>query len=283
MKENTLRLLSGIIYVIALVGSALLGFNYFSLLWGIMMLISIYEAKKLIQLKRPVLYVIAILLFYLSYLQISYVYIDPYDISNYRNNFSFLSIQLIVYLLTFAFIFTYELLTNVHSFSQELSKYFLLSFYVIMPFNLILYIPFFNNTNTFEPLLVIGVFILVWMNDTGAYIIGKKFGKNKLLQRVSPNKTIEGLIGGIIATITAAIAISYLNFGELKLLNWLIIAVIVSIFGVIGDLIESKLKRDANVKDSSNLIPGHGGFLDRLDSIIFIIPFVFSYIYFLYI
>ena len=110
------------------------------------------------------------------------------------------------------------------------------------------------------------------------FLVGKNLGKHKLLERISPNKTIEGFIGGMIFTFGVSIILAN-QFGQiLSIIQWVVIAGIVSIFGVLGDLIESMFKRQAGVKDSSNLIPGHGGFLDRLDSAIFSAPFIFIYL-----
>jgi phosphatidate cytidylyltransferase len=121
---------------------------------------------------------------------------------------------------------------------------------------------------------VISIFILIWTNDTFAYIIGKKWGKNKLFERISPKKTIEGFAGGVLFCILASIILSlFFNFFSLGI--WISSAIFVGVFGTIGDLIESKFKREANVKDSGNIMPGHGGILDRLDSIIFVAPFLY--------
>ena len=121
------------------------------------------------------------------------------------------------------------------------------------------------------------MFILVWVNDSFAYLIGKNFGKTKLLERISPNKTVEGFLGGMLFSFIGAWVLSH-YFTNLSFVNWFAFAAIVSTFGVLGDLIESMFKRQAGVKDSSNFIPGHGGFLDRLDSIIFSAPFIFIYL-----
>lgn len=118
---------------------------------------------------------------------------------------------------------------------------------------------------------------MIWANDTFAYLVGRNFGKTKLYEKISPNKTVEGALGGLIAGIIAAFIIAkYVTV--LSLTNWIMIAIIVFIFGSLGDLIESKFKREAGVKDSGNFIPGHGGFLDRLDSIVFAAPFVYVYL-----
>ena len=115
------------------------------------------------------------------------------------------------------------------------------------------------------------------VNDTFAFIIGMNFGRHKLAPKISPKKTIEGFVGGVVFSIILGIILEQYYIQEE--FNWIIIALIASVFGTIGDLIESKLKREANLKDSSNLIPGHGGFLDRLDSFIFALPFIYLYIH----
>jgi phosphatidate cytidylyltransferase len=125
--------------------------------------------------------------------------------------------------------------------------------------------------------LVFFLLLVVWLGDTGAYYVGKQFGKHKLSPRISPKKTIEGLIGGISASIIAAVVIHYTFFPKFPLLHAVIAGVLLSIAGVIGDLAESMWKRSAAVKDSGTLIPGHGGFLDRFDSILFTAPILYCY------
>lgn len=127
------------------------------------------------------------------------------------------------------------------------------------------------------PRLVFFLLIVVWIGDAGAYYVGRQFGKHKLSPRISPKKTIEGLLGGIVTSITAAIVISLTFFPEMKLVHAIIIGSILSASGVVGDLAESMWKRSAAVKDSGTLIPGHGGFLDRFDSIFFTAPILYVY------
>jgi phosphatidate cytidylyltransferase len=141
-------------------------------------------------------------------------------------------------------------------------------------------IPFLHTNYNYVDTTILGVFILIWTNDTFAFLVGKNIGKHKLLERISPNKTIEGFIGGMVFTFIMSFVLAN-YFTTLSLIQWIVIAAIVSIFGVLGDLIESMFKRQANVKDSSNFIPGHGGFLDRFDSVIFAAPFIFIYLQFI--
>ena len=125
--------------------------------------------------------------------------------------------------------------------------------------------------------LVYFLLLVVWLGDSGAYYVGKTFGKHKLSPRISPKKTIEGLLGGIAASVITAVVIHFTFFREFPLLHAIIAGVLLSIAGVIGDLAESMWKRSADVKDSGTLLPGHGGFLDRFDSILFTAPILYSY------
>ena len=121
--------------------------------------------------------------------------------------------------------------------------------------------------------LIFILILVIWTNDTFAYLTGSMFGKHKLMPSVSPAKTIEGFVGGGIFAIIAAIIISLIYTGNSLVFN-IILAVIVWIMGTLGDLTESKMKRTVGIKDSGNIMPGHGGFLDRFDSFIFILPWV---------
>jgi phosphatidate cytidylyltransferase len=127
------------------------------------------------------------------------------------------------------------------------------------------------------PKLVLFLMLVVWMGDAGAYYVGKNLGKRRLLERVSPKKTVEGFAGGLAAAVACATAIHYAFFREIPLLHAMIVALVLSAAGVVGDLTESLWKRSAAVKDSGALIPGHGGFLDRLDSIFFTAPILYAY------
>jgi CDP-diglyceride synthetase len=129
----------------------------------------------------------------------------------------------------------------------------------------------------FSPGIIIGFFILIWANDTGAYLTGMSFGKHKLMERISPKKTWEGFIGGIII---ASIAAWFLSgwLGVVNKIHWVIISLIVSVAGTYGDLVESMLKRSIGVKDSGTIMPGHGGFLDRFDSAIMSFPLIYLFI-----
>ncbi|MGI6073119.1 MAG: phosphatidate cytidylyltransferase [Fermentimonas sp.] len=121
---------------------------------------------------------------------------------------------------------------------------------------------------------IIYLFIFIWVNDTAAYVVGSLLGKHKLIEHISPNKSVEGFIGGIVFSALAAVVIANFN-DDVSMGMWIIFGVVVALFGTLGDLFESLIKRTYNVKDTGNLIPGHGGILDRIDSLLIAIPAVY--------
>jgi phosphatidate cytidylyltransferase len=133
-------------------------------------------------------------------------------------------------------------------------------------------IPYKNDA--FAKSLIVGIFLLIWINDSFAYLVGKSIGRTKLFPSVSPKKTWEGTIGGLVFTMGAAYMMAKYE-PILNSLEWLVMATVIVIAGSFGDLVESKLKRSAGVKDSGAILPGHGGMLDRLDSLIFAAPFAY--------
>lgn len=158
--------------------------------------------------------------------------------------------------------------------------------YIVLPFSLFPFSAYgHTGINTlvphgleaFSPGIVAGFFILLWTNDTGAYLTGVSFGRHRLLERISPKKSWEGFFGGLVLTLVIAWFMSGW-FGIVERWGWMVIAVIISVSGTWGDLIESMLKRSLGVKDSGNVMPGHGGFLDRFDSALTAFPLVFLFI-----
>jgi phosphatidate cytidylyltransferase len=127
------------------------------------------------------------------------------------------------------------------------------------------------------PKLVFFLLIVVWVGDAGAYYVGKNFGKHRLSPRISPKKSVEGLAGGVTSSMLVAVGIHYAFFPQFPLVHAIIAGAVLSLAGVVGDLAESMWKRSAAVKDSGTLIPGHGGFLDRFDSIFFTTPMLYVY------
>ena len=133
--------------------------------------------------------------------------------------------------------------------------------------------------NNYSPILPIAIIFSIWINDTMAYIVGSFIGKTPF-SKISPKKTWEGTAGGaVLCVVVMGVITHFVNaFHTLPLKHWLAIAAICAVFGTLGDLLESKIKRTANIKDSGSFMPGHGGFLDRFDSLLVATPFVWLYV-----
>ena len=271
MNETLKRLLSGVVYVALLIIATSYSVNSFYLLFGIFMIIAIHEFCQLVHLNKIAPIILGAAVYCIA--------------SQFRTN----QTNDLLLLLATLFVSVKCLLLLFNSKKEKfdtLSKYVYTIGYVILPFIIITKIPF--SDNIYRPKIIISIFILIWTNDTFAYIVGKSVGKHKLIERISPKKTVEGFIGGMVFSVIAGILISKFyfqpkpNYLITSIVIWTISAIIISIFSTLGDLIESKFKRIAGVKDSGNIMPGHGGILDRLDSIIFVAPFVYLFYQILY-
>lgn len=148
--------------------------------------------------------------------------------------------------------------------------------YAVIPFVFFFSLSFISGDYNFH--LSLGFFLMLWGNDTGAYLFGVKFGKHRLFERHSPKKSWEGFIGGILTSQLVGFILS-IYFTDYTLQNWLIMAFIISCFGTLGDLVESMFKRSIDIKDSGSILPGHGGLLDRFDGLLLSAPVVFVYLY----
>jgi phosphatidate cytidylyltransferase len=178
--------------------------------------------------------------------------------------------------LTLSSIFIQELFKKSESPFTNIAYTFLGLLFTIIPFTFFHALVYVQGTFNFH--FPLAFLLMLWANDTGAYLVGVKFGRTKLFERHSPKKTWEGFIGGVLITIGAASIISH-YFLELSWQQWASIAVIISFFGTTGDLIESMFKRSINVKDSGGILPGHGGLLDRFDGLFLAVPVVYAYLY----
>tara|TARA_R110002020_G_scaffold41067_23_gene121172 strand:- start:2580 stop:3413 length:834 start_codon:yes stop_codon:yes gene_type:complete len=270
MKEILVRTISGVLYISIIIFAMFTSREWFMGLFFVLAVITLSEYLKLVHLTSYLAYfLLAAGFYFLSY-----------------NVFADNAVYLFLILSGFVNLY---LLKDVLWTSKipmfEKKKYITVIFYIISGFIFLTLIPVMNIDGKFMPELIVAVFILVWSNDTFAYLIGSKFGKNKLLERVSPKKTIEGFVGGMLGALLAGIVIfkvlenySPLDAEKYPLWIWIVMAIIVSVFGTIGDLIQSKFKRQAGVKDSGIIMPGHGGLYDRLDSIIYASPFVYAFL-----
>ncbi|MCK0180428.1 phosphatidate cytidylyltransferase [Flavobacteriaceae bacterium S0862] len=266
MKELIVRAVSGVLYV-ALFILSLQSQHLLIGLFFVFGLICIAEFNKLINQKGISSYII----FIISYLTFSYWQLMLANSEGFDE-----AIQILHVLTIFVMLFLIKDLFSKKTLPLFITnKYINTTFYLSSAFIFIILIA--NYHETFNPNILLGSFILVWVNDSFAYLVGKNFGKQKLFPSISPKKTVEGFLGGLLfACISSYFIAKYTN--TLGSTEWLILAIIVSVFGTLGDLIESKYKRQANVKDSGVIMPGHGGLLDRLDSIIFAAPFIYLFL-----
>ncbi len=260
MKELLTRSLSGFLYVAILLVSIFVSKYTFIGVFTVFGMISIYEFQKLIHLKNKRLYLIFIFILVILNVFQDHIYIT----------IPILLLTIITELFLVKDLVTIRIIPMF-----EKRKYRTSIFYLITSITFLTLIP--NYDGEYKPLIVAGAFLITWTNDTFAYLVGKNFGKRKLLERISPKKTIEGFIGGLIFSLLVGYLIAIFSH-TLSIVIWLIISIIMSIFGTLGDLIQSKFKRQAGVKDSGTIMPGHGGIYDRLDSVIFASPFLYGFL-----
>lgn len=260
MKELIVRSISGVLYISIVLFSMFTSREWFMGLFIVLAAITLFEFLKLIHLKSYISYIFLLLFFYF----LSYKVFDPN------------AVYLLLILCCFVSLFLFkDLLWTSKIPMFEKKKYIVVLFYLISGFVFLTLIPV--QSGEFIPQTIVGVFILVWSNDTFAFLVGKNFGRRKLMERISPKKTVEGFFGGLAGCVLAGFIIfKYLDVYPLWM--WVVMALIASFFGTIGDLIQSKFKRQAGVKDSGILMPGHGGLYDRLDSIVFVSPFIYAFL-----
>jgi phosphatidate cytidylyltransferase len=260
MNNMLTRAIAGFVFIALFLFSILYSPESFLCAFFLFMQIALFEMSRMMGLKKRGIYLTAALLFA--------TYSDVFP-EFYKTLFEAATV------FSISFLFLQELFSKKQNAIQELGHVFLALTYTTIPFLFLVQIPF--STGDYESSLIVGLFLLIWCNDSFAYLTGITIGKNKLCERISPKKTIEGCIGGTIATVGVAYLISYYS-PIMSFMEWFGMAVIVSIFGVLGDLIASLFKRITGVKDTGKIIPGHGGIIDRLDSVIFIAPIVFIYL-----
>lgn len=263
------RAISGLVFITIVIGSLFLGYYSSLILFGIIAFIGTLEYYKLAK-KVSVPFKITGAFFSSSLvLGAGYLIIAPQSLFVYS-----------IWML-FAITFVLQVLASKSNRAiSDISVTITGAFYLAIPFISLLIIgiyPSFSPIN-FNWLMPLSIYLLTWTNDTGAYLSGRSFGKHKLFERISPNKTWEGSIGGGIFTIIMALVLQH-YFGVYSIPVWIGIAILTSIFANIGDLLESTFKRNAEVKDSGKIMPGHGGILDRFDAILMTAPVVLAYLF----
>ena len=271
MKESNKRIISGLVFG-GLFISSLYTHVSFALLTFIFGIISTNEFNKLTN-QKGIVYYIVFSIIYIYFALTEYLL----NINNQPNSwFNDLKDTLLILSIFVSLFLLRDLFSTKNLISVLIKKYFRFIFYITSSFIFIYLIANFNGF--YDPSIILGCFILIWVNDSFAYMVGKKFGKQKLFYSISPHKTVEGFLGGLLfCCISASIVSRYVD-DSISTSNWLTMAIIVSVFGTLGDLIESKFKRESNVKDSGKIMPGHGGILDRLDSIIFASPYIYLFL-----
>ncbi len=266
MNEFTKRTITGSVYVIMIVLAVITGRHSFFTIYMLLMIWACYEFYSL-TVTSPFLKITGILSGILLY-TFSHLF-----------TFGFRSLWILILLIPiFVSVFLYFLFTNKHKqLLKEIAFIFFSLVYIVLPFSLIHYLGV-KGYDHYHWEIILGFMILLWINDTFAYITGSLTGKHLLFPEISPKKTWEGTIGGILMTIIVSIVLSYV-MDTLNTSHWIFIGIITAITGTLGDLTESKIKRNLDVKNSGTFLPGHGGILDRTDSMLIALPCVFIYLY----
>ena len=272
MSTFTTRLISGTVYVALIVLVLLL-----SMVWGLWILLSFFavagiiEFNRLTGVNRP--YIFRIVLDCAAAVWLLYA------TAQYGMAISHGLAIFLPYLLYLLYLVCRSTFLPHQAMLPSLSNSLIGQVYIAVPLALAIRLTLDSTSSSsmtqFNGLLLLAIFIFIWVNDTGAYLVGSRWGKRRLAPSISPKKSVEGSIGGLLLVLLSAVILRLLLFPELSWLRILLIATVVAVFGTIGDLFESSLKRQAGVKDSGKLIPGHGGILDRIDSLLLAVPAVY--------
>ena len=265
MNNFLLRTITGIVFVGLVVSSIVFNPMFFAGLFFCVTLLGLHEFFSLLQKggKSPQAY--------WGLISGGLLFAGLAAVANDRMQAKYL-----VALLPLAVIaFIAELYRNKPSPFENIALTLVGLFYIALPFGLLNFLYLQGVNYTF--ILLLGFFIILWVNDTFAYLFGITFGKHRLFERISPKKSWEGSIGGGLSSIAIACVIASFD-KSLPVIHWIAIAVIIVISGTLGDLVESMLKRSLNCKDSGTLLPGHGGILDRFDAVLISAPLIFVYI-----
>jgi phosphatidate cytidylyltransferase len=261
------RAITGLFFIIVMIGSNLLGSYVFSVFYLLLSMFCLLEFYKLVKQggMEPSKWagvINGVLLFFF-----------------FAANCYFPAYKFILILpVCMSFISIYELYKKTPAPFTNIGFTYLGLLMAIVPFAFFHAMAFLRGDGVFNLHVPLGFLIMLWSNDTGAYLVGSKFGRNKLFERHSPKKSWEGFIGGILICALASYILS-IFYVEYDWTQWILISLIISIFGTMGDLVESMFKRSLNVKDSGGILPGHGGLLDRFDGLLMAAPIVYAYLY----
>ena len=277
MKNFIVRTITGIIFVAAIVASFLRP-EAMVLLFSIVTGMTVWEFTGLVNEREHV----TVNRFISTIAAVYFFYAMTYFCSDLYGGAA-KSVVFIPYLVTIIYMLIAELYLRQDDPVQDWAYTMLAQMYIALPFSLLNVLAF-NATNNglvaFNPILPLSVFVFLWVNDSGAYCVGSLIGKHKIFPRISPAKSWEGSIGGAVFVLAAAYAISYfIDQNMLTMPEWLGLGLVVVVFGTWGDLVESLFKRTLGIKDSGDILPGHGGMLDRFDSSLLAIPAAVIYLY----
>ena len=277
MKNFIVRTITGVIFVAAVVASFLRP-EAMVLLFSIVTGLTVWEFTGLVNLRKDVTvnrFISTVAGVYLFF-SMTYFCSDLYGGAAK-------SVVFIPYLVTIIYLLVAELYLKQKDPIADWAYTMLSQMYVALPLSLLNVLAFTATPSgnvMFNTLLPLSVFVFLWVNDTGAYCVGSLLGRHKLFPRISPGKSWEGSVGGAVFVMAAAWAISaFVDDHMLALLEWLGLGLVVVVFGTWGDLVESLFKRTLGIKDSGNILPGHGGMLDRFDSSLLAIPASVVYLY----
>ena len=277
MKNFIIRTITGVIFVAAIVASFLRP-EAMVLLFSIVTGLTIWEFTGLVNERENV----TINRFICTVAGVYFFFAMTYFCSDLYAGVA-KSVVFIPYLITIIYLLIAELYLKQDDPVQDWAYTMLSQMYIALPFSMLNVLAFTSDSSgvvVFNTLLPLSVFVFLWMNDTGAYCVGSLIGRHKLFPRISPGKSWEGSIGGAIVVLAVAAAISiYIDDVMLTLPQWLGLGLVVVVFGTWGDLVESLFKRTLGIKDSGNILPGHGGMLDRFDSSLLAIPAAVVYLY----
>lgn len=292
MKNFIIRTLSGLAFTVLVIASILFGPVTFAVVFGTIMVLAVYEflnitvGKKLLKENLPAkvfTIVAAVSMFVNFFLIVAYGFNPMYML--------FIMLPVIGIFIANMYVRRY----NVHSVEEvdgemvrvrngyEMFPFFLAALvYVALPFSLFSLVLF-DASGVYNCSLLLSMLILLWCTDVGAYLLGSTLGQinnHRLFLSISPKKSWEGFFGGLILSVAGAIVLKYIGLLDLAIVDAIVLGVLICVFGVLGDLVESQLKRNFGVKDSGNIMPGHGGMLDRFDGALLAFPVAIIYLIF---
>lgn len=264
LKKLLIRSISGLVYVAIIIGCILWGDYGVALLGSILAILATLEFSKICHGRAITIFPLTLDILGAWALAVSF-------------NPEIPVVPLVLWVAIMLIRFTAELYQKNEDPIKSLAKSMLAQIYIGVPLACMSATAF-----ILDPKIILIVFFMLWINDTGAYLVGSLCGKHRLFERLSPKKSWEGFFGGLFFNIIAAVLFCYCSDSFMgmhaNLFKWISISLIVTIFGTWGDLVESMIKRQLHIKDSGNIIPGHGGILDRIDSFLLAMPAVFVYL-----